>query len=63
MKKNVNEYDIGVDFRFLDQECVDTLNEDIWNCLDDNYSIHDDYSCHIFDLDREGFINIVKIIP
>ena len=31
--------------------------------LDENNSIYDDYKDHIFYLDREGFIQIVKIIP
>ena len=29
----------------------------------DNYSIHDEYKGHRLDLDREGFIKILKTIP
>ena len=61
--KEVNETDISVDLQFPDWECVDTLYESIRNYFDDNYSIHYDYKGYRFDLDREGFIDIVRIIP
>ena len=46
-----------------DLKYVDTLIEDIRIYLDKDYSIHNDYNCHRFKLDRKGFIDIVKIIP
>ena len=31
--------------------------------LDENHSLHEEYRSHKFDLDREGFIPIVKMTP
>ena len=43
-------------------QCVNSLYEDIGDYLDDTYSLHDDYTGHWFDLDKEGFIQIVNTI-
>ena len=49
--------------QFPDWQCVYSLYEDIGDYLDNNCSIHDNFNGHRFDLDREGFIQIVKMIP
>ena len=60
--KDVNENEIGENLQFPDWQCVDSLCEDIEHYLDENHSLHDEYKGHKFDLDREGFIQIVKMI-
>ena len=49
--------------QFSDWQCVESLCKDIGDYLDENCSIHEDFEGHIFDLDRKGFIQIVKMIP
>ena len=49
--------------QFPDWQCVDSSCEHIGPYLDENHSLHDEYEDHKFDLDREDFIQIVKIIP
>ena len=49
--------------QFPDWQCVHSLFKDIEHYLDENHSLHDEYKGHNFDLDREGFIQIVKMIP
>ena len=61
--KNVNNSDIGYVFHFSKYLYFLTIIEDIDIYFDDNYSIHYDYKGYRFDVDREGFIDIVRIIP
>ena len=46
-----------------DWQCVYSLVEDIWTFVDDKHYIHDKYKGRRFDLGREGFVKIVKMIP
>ena len=60
---NVNENEIGENLQFPDWQCVYSLCEDIEHYSDENHYLPDEYKVHKFDLDREGFIQIVKMIP
>ena len=44
--KDVNENDISNLLQFPVWQCVNSLYEDIGDYLDDNYSLHDDYTGH-----------------
>ena len=61
--KDVNGNEIVENLQFPDWQCVYSLCEDIEHYLNENHSLHDEYKGHKFDLDREGFIQIVKMIP
>ena len=61
--QRVNENDIGDNLQFPDWQCVESLCEDFGVYIDENCSIHEEFIGHTFDLDREGFIQIVKMIP
>ena len=41
--------------------CNSLIGDEIY--LEKNYSIHGEYKGHRFNLDGEGFINILKMIP